>query len=475
MSAIRLPRLGRYVFFVLAALSLMMFSIDGTIVAVAIPTMTRELHTNLALIGWTLTGYQLTQTVVLPLAGKLADNFGRFRVFLVCVFLFTLGSLLCGVAPNIYYLIVFRVLQALGGGGVLPSATGIIAQEFPDKRARMIGLFASIFPIGGVIGPNLGGFIIEHASWREVFLVNVPLGVIVLAMLARRVRQPERTVRAPIDVAGAALFAGAILCMLTALTLLGEDPSYWRTPPFWALLGAGALSLVAFVWQERRAADPILDPSVVLRRPFPAVNAYNFLFGASVFGFFSFIPYYATVQYGMTPAQSGAILTPRSLVMMATAAFASFLLLRFGYRLPMMGGMLLVASSLLLLSRGWTSLTIAGVELGPFVVLAIEVALAGLGMGLAAPASNNAALDLWPERAALITGIRGMFRSTGGVLGTALIVLWLEASPDKAAGMRTIFVVLAAVLLTTLPLALLIPDSARQRRVALRQAAVAGE
>src|SRR5438067_10259344 len=176
----------RWIFFGLAALSLLMSSIDGTIVAVALPTFIEDLHANLVWAGWTLTAYALTQTVMLPLAGKLAEQYGQMRVFLVCVFLFTLGSLLCGLAPNIYVLIACRVIQALGGGGFLPSAAGIVAREFPTNRDRMIGLFSSIFPIGGIVGPNLGGFIVEHWSWREVFLINVPIGVVVLLVLWRQ-------------------------------------------------------------------------------------------------------------------------------------------------------------------------------------------------------------------------------------------------------------------------------------------------
>src|ERR671926_441311 len=163
-----------------------MFSIDATVVSVALPAMMRELNTSLVWLGWTLTAYMLTQTSIMPLAGKLTETFGRMRVFLACVGLFTLGSLLCGLAPNIEVLIACRVLQALGGGGILPSAAGIVAQEFPHNRARMIGLFSSIFPIGGIVGPNLGGLIVEHWSWREVFLINVPIGVLVLAILWRQ-------------------------------------------------------------------------------------------------------------------------------------------------------------------------------------------------------------------------------------------------------------------------------------------------
>src|SRR5436305_14964147 len=129
----------------------MMWSIDSTIVAVALPSMMTDLHSSLAWIGWTLTGYTLAQTVMMPIAGRLSESFGRMRVFVACVVVFTVGSLLCGLAPSVGLLVLFRVIQALGGGGFLPSATGIVAREFPENRGRMIGLFASIFPIGGVI------------------------------------------------------------------------------------------------------------------------------------------------------------------------------------------------------------------------------------------------------------------------------------------------------------------------------------
>src|SRR5438067_11549962 len=144
----------RWLFFGLAALSILMSSIDGTIVAVALPTFIEDLHANLVWAGWTLTAYALTQTVMMPIAGKLAEQFGQMRVFLGCVFLFTLGSLLCGLAPNVYFLVVFRILQAIGGGGFMPAATGLIVTAFPESRGRMIGLFASIYPTGAIIGPN---------------------------------------------------------------------------------------------------------------------------------------------------------------------------------------------------------------------------------------------------------------------------------------------------------------------------------
>src|SRR5215216_3672777 len=216
-----------------------MFSIDSTIVAVALPTLISDLHANLVWAGWTLTAYALTQTVMLPLAGKLAEQYGQMRVFLACIFLFTLGSLLCGLAPNVYVLIACRVLQAIGGGGFFPAATGIVAQQFPQTRSRMIGLFASIFPIGGILGPNLGGFIIEHFGWRQTFIINVPLGIFVVALLARQAlaqRPARQATRRTIDVVGTVLFAISIVAFLIALTLLGQDPALISSPTFWLLI-----------------------------------------------------------------------------------------------------------------------------------------------------------------------------------------------------------------------------------------------
>jgi EmrB/QacA subfamily drug resistance transporter len=458
-----------YLFFGLAALSLFMFSIDGTVVSVALPNMMDDLQTSLVWVGWTLTAYMLTQTAVMPLAGKLSESFGRMRVFLVCVFLFTLGSLLCGIAPNIYVLIGCRVVQAIGGGGFLPSAAGIVAREFPTNRDRMIGLFSSIFPLGGIVGPNLGGFIVEHWSWREVFLINVPIGVLVLIILWRQAGTPEPTTERRVDLAGALLFAASITSLLAALSLLGNDPSFLRTPQFWLLIVGAAVLLVLFGRQELRTPEPVLDLRLVFRSPFLAVNTYNFVFGAAVFGFFTFIPYFAVVQFGMSAAESGAILTPRSVVMTIVSTIASLYLIRLGYRLPMLAGMACIVVTMLLLSQAWSEVVIGGLLISTGPLLATEIALGGLGMGLAAPSSSNALLDLLPERAAVVTGIRGVFRSTGGVIGTAFIVLALELSPDKAVGMRSIYAVLAGLLLVTVPLTLMIPDTARARRRATKE------
>ncbi|MCC7371156.1 MAG: MFS transporter [Chloroflexi bacterium] len=454
-------------FFGMAAFTVLMSAIDSTIVAVALPTLVRDLDTTLVWAAWTFTAYMLAQTIMLPLAGKLAEQFGQMRVFVGSVMLFTTGSALCSVAPNIYVLIGCRILQAVGAGGFFPSATGIVAHLFPRTRSRMIGLFASIYPIGGILGPNVGGFVIEHFGWRLTFLITVPIGICVALLLLRQALAPPATspsVSRKIDVLGIALFSLAIVAVLVALTILGNNPSFISSPIFWLLLAGSLVLTFLFVKQEQRAPEPILDLSLVNRHPFMVANVFNVLTGACFTGFFSFIPYYATVQYGMGPLESGAILTPRSLVMIAVSTTVSFTLPRLGYRMPMLAGMLCVTSALTLLGVDWQTVRAGSVQIDPLLPLLGIMALSGLGMGMLIPASNNANLDMLPQRAAVLSGIRGLFHNTGGVLGTAIIVLWLALNENKALGMQWMFIALGAIMLLALPLIFLIPDAATERK-----------
>jgi MFS family permease len=194
------------------------------------------------------------------------------------------------------------------------------------------------------------------------------------------------------------------------------------------------------------------------------------MFGAFVFGAFQFIPYYASVQYGMSTFESGAVLTPRSITMIIVSACTSLFIMRLGYRVPIILGMIGMIVSMLIIGQGWDAVELGIISLGPFGVLAGTVGLSGVAMGLFMPSSNNAALDLLPDRVGIIAGLRQFFRQVGGMIGTAGIVVALSISPDKAAGMREIYVVLALLLIITIPLACLIPDAAREKR----RAATAG-
>jgi EmrB/QacA subfamily drug resistance transporter len=467
---------NRYLFYGLAGVCMLMFAVDSSIVTVALRTIVVDLDTSLAWAGWTLTGYALTQTVAMPVIGKLAEQFGQMRVFVICVVIFMLGSLLCGLAPSIYILIACRVMQALGGGGIMPSAVSIIARAFPEQRNRMLGLFTSIFPLGGIIGPNVGGLMLEHTSWRWLFLINVPVGLLVVPLLARQIRAYDRRAAdasAPsrrLDLLGAAMFAGAIIALLMALTLLGEDPSIIRTPIFWLAVAASIVLFYVFGRHEARVDQPIIDLRLVTKHPYLVVNVHNFLFGACVWGCFSFVPYYAAVQYGMSPLESGAIMTPRSISSILLGTVTSFLLVRLGYRLPIVAGLAIIALSNVVLGQGWAGFDLGPISVAPFFLLAVVVGVCGVGTGLVMPASNNAILDLMPERAGVISAMRGMCRSTGGIIGTAVIVVMLELSQDKAAGLRTMFTAYGLLLLLAIPLTFLIPDLPRTSRRGGKQA-----
>lgn len=466
----RSPPSSRYLFFLLSALAVLMAAIDSTIVAVALPQLTTALEAPLPWVGWTLTAYQLVQVVMLPLAGRLSDTLGRKRVFMFCVACFTLGSLLCGLAPSIGFLIVFRVIQGLGGGGLMPSAVGIVSDQFRERRAQAIGLFTSVFPLGGIIGPNLGGYILHNWSWRELFFINLPIGLVVLAGVQLLLPGSSGTRARPrFDLVGTTLLAGGIVALLWGMTELGNDASLVRSPLLWALFATSLVLLGLFLRHERRAADPVIDYELLVRNPFLAANLYNFFFGAAAFGFFSFVPYYAVVRYGMSAFESGAVLTPRGLTMLIVSAIASMYVIRLSYRLPMLIGMVLIGASLVLLSQGWLAVQLGGLTVGGFWLMAAIVTLSGIGMGLAAPSSNNAALDLAPRKAAGITGLRGMFRQIGGTLGIAGIILALSFFEDKAQGLAIIFLVLAGLLAVTIPLTFMIPDTARERYLRKRQ------
>ena len=450
--------------FAVVSLALLMSSIDSTVVSVALPTMMAGLKTNLVWIGWVITGYSLTQTIVLPMAGKFSDDFGRKRLFLSCVALFTLSSFLCAIAPNVYLLILFRVLQAMGGGAFMPSAAGIVSDVFgARRRGTAIGLFTSVFPIGGIIGPALGGWVIDNFGWRAIFAVNLPLGVVLLGVGIFLLPAGGRShATRGIDLLGVGAFGAGMIGLMYAMTVWGNDVHFSPQVAIWALVGVAAL--VFFVWHESRTRDPMIALRLLKERAFFAANLYNFLFGALVFGFFSFTPLYATLAYRMTATESGVILTPQAVAMIALSILSSFLLIRLGYRLPMILGILLISLGLFLIGQGWHTPVVLGHSISNLAMLAVLVAVTGLGVGIGGPAANNAAIELMPEAVARITGLRGMFRNTGGVLGTAVIVLILAHERDQALGLQHVFRGLGILILLIIPPIFLIPDTARARR-----------
>jgi len=449
----------RYIIFASVGLGLLMYSIDSTAVAVAFPNLIKDFSTNVLWAAWTISIYLVAVTSVMPLMGNLSDNFGRKKVYLLSLILFTTSSVACGVAPNIYSLVVFRFLQGIGGASFLPTAAGIVSDQFPEHRERVIGLFTSIFPIGGIVGPNLGGWIVSRFSWRYIFYINLPIGVVLIALIMILLEDSKILSRPHIDFVGASFFFGAILFLMLGLNLIAENLSIS------SLLLTVIFLVISFSFfylcfrQEKRDPNPILDMVLLRSKPFLAANVYNMMVGVGIFGIFSFIPLYATSVHNLSTLVSGMILTPRFLGTIPAAAITSFLLKRWGYRWPMVSGLSIMSVSTILLGgKGLQLLRMINTDLGVAEILAILIMVAGIGIGIALPASNNACIELMPEKVATITGLRGMFRSVGGASGISLTTIILHLSSTPANGFSITFISLALVFLFTIPLVFLMPS-----------------
>ena len=280
----------RYLIFASAGLGLLMYSIDSTAVAVAFPNFIKDFDTNVLWAAWTISIYMVAVTSVMPLMGNLSDSFGRKKVFLVSLILFTASSLACGLAPNIYSLVAFRFLQGIGGASFLPTAAGIVSDQFPENRERAIGLFTSIFPIGGIVGPNLGGWIVSQYSWRYIFYINLPIGIGLIVLILILLEDSKVLSRPHIDFVGASFFFGAILFLMLGLNLVAENFSISSLllPVIFLVVSVSFLSL--FFRQEKKESNPILDMALLRSKPFLAANLYNMMVGAGVFGIFPFHP-----------------------------------------------------------------------------------------------------------------------------------------------------------------------------------------
>lgn len=452
----------RYLIFGTAALGLLMYSIDSTVVAVAFPDFIKDFGTNVLWGAWTISIYLIAITTVMPLAGNLSDSLGRKKVFLTSLILFTASSLACGLAPNIYSLVGFRFLQGIGGASFLPTASGIVSDYFPENRERAIGLFTSIFPIGGIVGPNLGGWIVTRYSWRYIFYINLPIGIILIVLIMILLKDSKVFSRPHIDFKGVSFFSGGILFLMLSLNLVGERLSV-SVLPFTVIFSALSVFLFfLFFRQEKKDPSPILDMALLKSRPFFAANLYNMMVGAGVFAIFAFIPLYATSVHGLSTLMSGMILTPRSFGIIPASAITSFLLKRWGYRWFMVLGLTLISLVTLLLSQTSQLWQMVGIRLGTAEILAFLVMVSGIGMGMALPASNNACIELMPEKVATITGLRGMFRTVGGALGISLITIILHSTSDLRIGFTVTFVIFGFGLLFAIPLVFLMPSGKRE-------------
>src|SRR5260221_11171630 len=441
---------GRYVVFTIVSLALLMASVDQTIVATALPSLQHDLHAQVNWSSWTITIYALGQILVMPLAGKLGDQYGRKKVFLGAAVLFTIASLCCGFAGSISLLTALRGLQAIGGGAFMPTATGIVSQQLGPERDRAVGLFSSVFPLGGIIGPVLGGVFVTYWSWRGIFLVNVPLGIILITSGALFIPASTWHRDQRLDVRGVALLGTTLLAAMFGAAILGDGRSA-ADPVFLTLEAVAARTAILVSRHTAAVPSPFISAEYLVGRGFGVMNVINFLFGSAVLGFAALVPLYAQQRYGLSALAAGTLLSARGAGAIAAAVLAVVLLRRTGYRWPMLAGFSLTAAGLI-------GMAVSPHALSPYTWLAVAAGLTGLGMGASTPAANNATLQLAPDQAAAGSGLRGMFRQAGAITAVSVIAAVLARSAHPGIAQARMFGVFAVIMLGVLPLILLVPD-----------------
>ena len=354
-------------------LGMFLAAMEATVVGTAMPTVIASLG-GLDRYSWVFSAYLLTSTVTVPLWGRLSDLYGRRAPYLAGVAFFLLGSALSGASQSITQLIVFRAVQGLGAGALIPLSMTINGDIYTlRERARMQGFFSGVWGLASIIGPLAGGFITDHISWRWVFYINIPFGLAAAAVVGGALVEPKQTERPVIDYAGVTWLTIAITLLLLVLVESG-DPAIWGNPLTLVAVAGFVIFSILFVWTEKRAPEPIVPFSLFRNRIIAAGCIIAFMIGASMFGALSFIPLFVQGTLGGTATAAGALLTPFLLGWMVMSVVGGRLIFRIGYRSTILAGLfVLVASSALLTffdrstPRSWL--------LGDMLTM-------GLGMGL---------------------------------------------------------------------------------------------
>lgn len=395
------------------ALLLLLASLDQTIVSTALPTIVADLG-GLEHLSWVVTAYILASTVSAPLYGKLGDLYGRRNMVFVSVGLFLAGSALAGAAMSMPWLIASRAIQGLGGGGLFVLALSVIGDVIPpEDRGKVQGVFASIFSVSSVVGPLVGGFFTEQASWHWIFYINIPIGALALAGFAASFKPTGRRKKHQIDWAGA-ITLSLTLAGITLATSLGGRSYAWNSPQIIGLALVALVSLAAFIRAESRAAEPILPLSLFRLNVFWVTSIISLIAGAAMFGAVTFLPVYLQIAKGATPTMSGLMLIPMTAGILISSTFAGRYMGRTGrYRiLPFFGMGSLMIGMALLSTLGANTQT---------VLFAVFLAFVGLGMGNIFPVVTTAVQAAVPRpQLGTATAAGLMFRQIGGSLAVAV-------------------------------------------------------
>ncbi len=433
--------------FTVVGTALMMSSLDGTIVATALHAIEQGLHASINWTSWTITAYSVGLVLMLSLSGKLTVRYGQRRFFLFSVVVFAVASLFCGLATNIYLLIGLRVLEAAGGAGFTPSATGIIVEYFGAGRDRAVGLFGSMFSIGSMIGPIFGGLFVAYWTWRGIFFVNVPIGLVLVLLCLKYVpRDADRSGEAPdpVDLRGMMLLGTGVLTLMVGISELGEAGTQVWSPLFVAPVVVGIVGLAQFGRHIRRSVNPFIAPRLIAGRGFAPVNVINVVFGGVTTGMISLVPFYAVERYRIDALGSGTLLVAEGAAVIVMTPLAIMTLRRSGYRLPLYLGSAIVVV-------GMAALAARPAGLSGYAWLALACGVIGAGTGLSSPASRNAGLQLAPRESASIAALRSTGRQVGQIVAVSITAAILARAAHPGEAQAFVFLACAVLFLCCMP------------------------
>ncbi|WP_421045622.1 MDR family MFS transporter [Paraburkholderia sp. A1RI-2L] len=393
-------------------LVMLLAALDQTIVSTALPTIVGELG-GLDRLSWVVTAYLLTSTIVVPLYGKLGDLYGRKIVLQAAIVIFLIGSALCGVAQNMAQLIALRALQGVGGGGLMVVTMAAIGDVIsPAQRGKYQGLFGGVFGLATVVGPLLGGFLVEHLSWRWIFYINLPLGAVALAVIGAVFKPRVAHVKHVIDYMGAAWLAAALTCLIL-FTSEGGSLLPWSSPQLWLTLVLGAVSVAGFIHEEKHAVEPIMPLELFRERTFVLSSLIGFIVGVSLFGSVTFLPLYLQVVKGSTPSEAGMQMLPMMGGVLTMSVISGRIISKIGkYRVFPIVGTALVAAAMMLLAQ-------LHIET-PLARMYLYMGLLGCGLGMVMQVLILAVQNTVAFRhMGVATSGATLFRSIGGSVGVA--------------------------------------------------------